>query len=763
MNTQITALALNELSEQERQRLLAEIETHPELQNELRETQQFCEWLQREIGPAHAPSLTAEQHASLNSLFTDPPAPPSVPSPKVRPFPIRSLLAGMGALAAAYAFTTLLPQLPIPQKGELHAKAAPSPASSSSLAPLPSAPLASKDLESAKPLPLAPPLHTPPAHTLIPGNTGAVQGSLLSGFKPEPQPSRANASVLVASKPPNIAKSIPTAQQPTLAPVYDAQVRPLPIAMASARMAAPEKEAKSVQETVMRLQRKDASEAIPSVGMPGDVTVPGTAVLRELAPVYRLQIEANKPLSESPFLYTEKEPLSTFSTDVDTASYSLTRRLLQQGLRPAADAIRLEEFVNYFPYRYPAPTNDHPLGVTVDLAEAPWQPLHRIARIALQARGIAPEKRSAANLVFLVDVSGSMNSPERLPLLKESLLLLVDQLRQDDRVSIVTYAGECRVLLESTTGDQKERIRSAIQSLRAAGSTNGESGIRLAYEQAAAHFERDRIHRVILCTDGDFNVGIQSPAELESLIAEKAKSGVFLSVLGFGQGSFGDRTMMALANRGNGNYAAVDSASEARKVLVHQLAGTLVPMAKDVKIQVEFNPAQVAAYRLLGYEKRHLENRDFNDDRKDAADLGAGQSVTALYEIVPARLQHPDGKPLVDGLKYAPKTPAPAQTPSSPECLTVKVRYKLPDAEASEVLELPVTDSGKKLAESDSEFQFATSVAGFAMLLRGSAHAGNLTWNDVREMARRSKGEDPLGYRGEFLQLIDRAQSVAPR
>ncbi|MCE9519613.1 MAG: von Willebrand factor type A domain-containing protein [Verrucomicrobia bacterium] len=452
-----------------------------------------------------------------------------------------------------------------------------------------------------------------------------------------------------------------------------------------------------------------------------------------------------RPIIENPFTFVAQQPLSTFSLDVDTASYANVRRLLNSGQRPPPNAVRLEELVNYFPYHYEGPAADRPIGVQVDLGEAPWQPLHRIARVAVKARKVKGE-RAAANFVFLLDVSGSMGPQERLPLIKQSLRLLVDQLREDDRVAIVTYAGESGLALESTSGAHKEKIRQAIQKLNSGGSTNGASGIRLAYEQAALNFTKEGINRVILCTDGDFNVGTSSVDELEKLIAEKSKGGVFLSVLGVGTDNLHDHTMQALADRGNGNYHYLDSVGEARKVLVEQMMGTLITVAKDVKLQVEFNPAQVAAYRLIGYEKRML-----------------------------AKEKYPDGKPLVDDLKYAlaPATKAaltpaasdesaakPVAAPATNETMTVKVRYKEPDADQSKLFEVAVTDAHKKLSENDRDFQFAVSVAGFGMLLRGSPNANELTWEGVRRLALAGKGDDEQGWRGEFIQLIEKARGL---
>jgi Mg-chelatase subunit ChlD/anti-sigma factor RsiW len=484
--------------------------------------------------------------------------------------------------------------------------------------------------------------------------------------------------------------------------------------------------------------------------------------------------ETYTPIYENPFLQVAQQPLSTFSIDVDTASYANVRRFLNKGQRPPADAVRLEELINYFPYTYEPPAEDGaPFSVTVDMAEAPWQPMHRLARIALKGREVRKD-RGAANFVFLVDVSGSMDQPDKLPLVKQSLRMLTEQLKDTDRVAIVTYAGETGVALSSTPGSERKKILRAIEALDAGGSTNGAGGIRMAYHQASENFVQEGVNRVILCTDGDFNVGISSPEELEKLIAEKAKSRVFLSVLGYGTGNLKDRTMETLADKGNGNYAYIDSLSEARKVLVDQMNATLVTIAKDVKIQVEFNPGQVAAYRLLGYENRALAKEDFNNDRKDAGEIGAGHTVTALYEIVPvgAGMTTPDGRPMVDELKYAPKpalrteTATPANPPTIPggspnkETMTVKLRYKQPEGDKSQLLEVPVMDKGQTMGDAPQDFVFAAGVTGFGMMLRNSQYSGELTWDMVRALSLRGKGEDPMGYRGEFLQLIDKARGL---
>lgn len=460
-----------------------------------------------------------------------------------------------------------------------------------------------------------------------------------------------------------------------------------------------------------------------------------------------------------------REPLSTLSIDVDTASYANVRRFLNQNTIPPADAVRIEELVNYFPTAEegPAPQAKEPFAVRVELAPCPWQPTHRLARIAIKGRELGNVRKNS-NLVFLVDVSGSMNEPSKLPLVQQSLRMLTEQLGEGDRVTMVVYAGSSGLVLPPTNGEKKADILAAIEKLQAGGSTHGSAGIQLAYEQAVAGFIKEGVNRVILCTDGDFNVGVSSPEELEKLISQKAKSGVFLSVLGFGIGNLKDRTMETLADKGNGNYAYIDSLSEARKVLVEQMSGTLVTIAKDVKIQVEFNPAAVRSYRLIGYENRLLAKEDFNDDTKDAGEIGAGHSVVALYEVVPANL--PPGaepRPAVDSLKYQTPLIAPAQlahAAKSGELMTVKLRYKEPDSDLSKLIEVPTKDEGKTLTASSEEYKFSAAVAGFGLLLRDSAYKGTLSWETVRKLALDGKGADKLGYRGEFLQLIDKARGL---
>ncbi|GMV64457.1 MAG: hypothetical protein AMXMBFR75_02640 [Candidatus Hinthialibacteria bacterium] len=462
---------------------------------------------------------------------------------------------------------------------------------------------------------------------------------------------------------------------------------------------------------------------------------------------------------DNPFRRPQDEPLSTFSIDVDTASYSNVRRFLDQGDLPPGDAVRIEELLNYFPYDYTPPAGDEPFAVHIEWADCPWASGHRLARIALKGREIPEAQRPTANLVFLIDVSGSMDQENKLPLVKSGLQLLLGQLKETDRVAIVTYAGNSGLALPSTACSDKATIRAAIEKLESGGSTHGAAGIQLAYKTALDNFIKGGINRVILATDGDFNVGVTSSEELESLITEKAKSGVFLSVLGFGMGNYKDATLETLADKGNGNYAYIDNLREARKVLVEQIAGTLITIAKDVKIQVEFNPGVVGAYRLIGYENRIMAAQDFNDDRKDAGEIGAGHTLTALYEVVPVGVAVNVAG--VDPLKYqANPTPRPLETVQSRESFNLKLRYKLPAEDNSHLLEIPAIDSNGGWESTSVDFRFAASVAAFGMVLRNSPFRGGATFDMALNLAQQGKGQDKEGYRSEFIQLIGLAKDL---
>jgi Ca-activated chloride channel family protein len=476
-------------------------------------------------------------------------------------------------------------------------------------------------------------------------------------------------------------------------------------------------------------------------------------------------------VADNDFLAAAQNQLSTFSVDVDTASYSNVRRFLLGGRRPPRDAVRIEELVNYFSYDYAAPraADPAPFAASLEVAAAPWAPTHRLVRIGLKGRELSTADRPAANLVFLVDVSGSMNEPNKLPLVQESLRMLVEKLKPEDHVAIVVYAGASGLALPSTPMSHRQEILDAIDRLHAGGTTNGAMGIQLAYDVAKANFIAGGVNRVILSTDGDFNMGVTDRGDLVRLIQEKAKSGVFLTALGFGMGNYKDATLEQLADKGNGAYAYIDSEREARKVLAEQVNGTLAVIAKDVKVQVEFNPAKVQAYRLIGYENRLLKKEDFNNDKIDAGDIGAGHTVTALYEVVPAGVEwKPDAS--VDPLKYekpvgsplAGDESRPRALPTSNELLTVKLRYKAPDGDTSRLLEFPLIDKNAAFADASGDFKFAAAVAGFGMVLRDSPHKGAATLAEVLHWAEQGTGSDAGGYRGEFISLVKQAETILP-
>jgi Ca-activated chloride channel homolog len=461
-------------------------------------------------------------------------------------------------------------------------------------------------------------------------------------------------------------------------------------------------------------------------------------------------------IEENPFLETVRAPLSTFSIDVDTASYSNVRRFLNEGSLPPKDAVRIEELVNYFEYDYPQPSGDVPFSVNTEVAACPWNANHKIVQIGLQGKKVSLDNVPPSNLVFLLDVSGSMNSPDKLPLLKQGLKTMVNQLSNKDRVAIVVYAGASGLALPSTSADDKQKINEALDNLEAGGSTNGGQGIRLAYQVAQDNFIANGNNRVILATDGDFNVGLTNDNELVSMIEQKRQSNIFLSVLGFGSGNLNDSMMEKLADKGNGNYAYIDSNEEARKALGNQVAGTLYTIAKDVKIQVEFNPAKVAGYRLIGYENRLLADKDFNDDKKDAGEIGAGHTVTALYEVVPAgqKVENPG----VDDLRYSKVEPS--DTNFNAELLTVKLRYKEPDGDESRLLTMGLLDKNNSFENASENLRFASAVAGFGMLLRDSNYKGSVNFNEVWQIANSARGNDLKNYRTEFVELVEKARRM---
>jgi Ca-activated chloride channel family protein len=469
----------------------------------------------------------------------------------------------------------------------------------------------------------------------------------------------------------------------------------------------------------------------------------------------RFNTEEYGRIAENEFLSVADNPLSTFSVDVDRAAYSNVRRFLRDGQRPPRDAVRIEEMVNYFTYDYPDPSGAQPFSVTTEVASCPWNERHRLLLVGLQGRRMKTADLPANNLTFLIDVSGSMMEPDKLPLVKEGLELLVNQLRPKDRVAIVVYAGNAGLVLPSTPGSDKGTILSAIQSLEAGGSTAGGAGIKLAYQVAKQNFIDGGNNRVILATDGDFNVGASSDRELEQLIESKRNDRIFLTVLGFGTGNIKDSKMELLADKGNGNYAYVDTLAEARKVLVSEMGATLFTIAKDVKLQIEFNPTKVASYRLIGYENRLLRKEDFNNDAKDAGDIGAGHSVTALYELVMPG--DDSGAASVDPLKYQ----STKVTAASPELLTLKLRYKEPEGDTSKLLTYTVSDNHADVTAASDNLRFASAVAEFGMLLRDSKFKGDATYDEVRTLARKSLGRDFEGYRHDFLTMIGDAQNLS--
>jgi len=495
-----------------------------------------------------------------------------------------------------------------------------------------------------------------------------------------------------------------------------------------------------------------------------EMAVEGAAPLEPMAPVNAapagesivdFNTEEYDRIYENEFLEALSNPLSTVSIDVDTASYSNTRRFLNDSQLPPPDAVRIEEFINYFNYDYPQPEGDDPFSINVEVSEAPWNATHQLVHVGLQGLDVPKDELPDSNLVFLLDVSGSMNHPNKLPLVKQGFRLLVDQMSERDSVAIVVYAGAAGLVLPPTHGDNKAAILEAIDNLEAGGSTAGGEGIQLAYQVAGDNFIEGGNNRVILATDGDFNVGPSSDAELIRLIEEKREDGIFLSILGFGTGNLKDSKMEQLADSGNGNYAYLDSIREANKVLVSEMAGTLLTIAKDVKIQIEFNPAKVKAYRLIGYENRLLAKEDFADDTKDAGELGAGTAVTFLYEIMPVGAD--EALRSTPELKYQ-DTEVSDEAQQSNELLNLQLRYKQPDGEESILMVHPVLDDVLPLEETSDNFRFAAAVAEFGMLLRDSSFKGDASYADVLSLAGEALGEDEAGYRLEFLRLVETAE-----
>jgi len=507
-----------------------------------------------------------------------------------------------------------------------------------------------------------------------------------------------------------------------------------------------------------------SAEALPELGAGGigysDPTLARSAKAHADETARQLNTDEYERLYENDFLSAKDNPLSTFSIDVDKASYSIVRRFLHDSQMPYEDAVRIEELVNYFTYNYPKPTDtdEQPFSIYTELADCPWNSAHKLLHIGLQGKTVPMQNLPPSNLVFLIDVSGSMEGPDRLDLVKASFALLTKQLRAIDRVAIVVYAGNAGLVLPSTSGAEKKKILDALERLEAGGSTAGGQGIELAYKVAKENFVKGGNNRVILATDGDFNVGVSSTSELIRMVEEKRNEGIFLTVLGFGMGNYKDERMEQLADKGNGNYAYIDNLMEGKKVFVSEFGGTLFTIAKDVKIQVEFNPAKVKSYRLIGYENRMLKKEDFNDDKKDAGEIGSGHSVTALYEVELGDGRHGDGK--TDKLKYQTSEVASSAAQSNELC-TIKLRYKAPDGKVSKLIERTVPAQPVALEKASPTFRFAAAVAEFGLLLRNSEHKGKANYQQVLELADGAKGNDEEGYRAEFIGLVKQAKLIS--
>jgi len=465
-------------------------------------------------------------------------------------------------------------------------------------------------------------------------------------------------------------------------------------------------------------------------------------------------------VDENGFRNVKSNPLSTFSIDVDNASYSNVRRFINSGVLPPPDAVRIEEMINYFKYSYPEPNGEHPFSVYTELAVCPWNPRHQLLHVGLRGKSIEKSSLQPSNLVFLIDVSGSMNVPNKLPLLKSAFGLLVSELRPQDRVAIVVYAGAAGLVLESTPGNRKDAIMNAINNLEAGGSTAGGAGLRLAYNKATENYIKGGNNRIILATDGDFNVGESSNGGMERLVEENRERGIFMTVLGFGMGNIKDDKMEIIADKGNGNYSYIDNLQEARRVLVREFGGTLFTIAKDVKFQIEFNPVKVQSYRLVGYENRLLNDEDFNDDTKDAGEMGSGHNVTALYELVPAGSD--EQVPSVDPLKYqTPKTTFESgRENSQDEYLTIKLRYKKPDGMKSMLMEKSVKGYVNEIEDASDNLRFAAAVTEFGMILRNSEYTGSATVDEAVKLAKSARGNDDEGYRSEFIRLMETAKGM---
>jgi secreted protein with Ig-like and vWFA domain len=789
---ELTAYALGELPPGEHAAVEAALAAAPELRAEVAALQRTIGELGAEFAAETRLELAPEQRAAIVGQATRPPAPDWEPelTPPTRRAAVRTaggtwlerllvwrqqlIWMAVGACALALTLAYWLPQRDaLEQFSELRYQRLPAPKPTPEVAPITPLTVANT--------PVAPPVAEALGRLETSGPTAGLT----------PRPKAARDSAVVASAPGGKSKSqglapdrLGVTSPPGASAPVSSAARPEPqtrlanrYGLAPRPASAPAVAGQELADQSRSLAVAEANPGVVSLGFAGGVVSSDAAVsagreerhfqprpIPPLAPRYpQPGGEGYEAIADNDFKSVSSAPLSTFSLDVDTASYANARRFLREGSLPPRAAVRLEELINYFHYDYPQPKGEHPFLAAFELAESPWKEGHKLVRLGLQAKAVDRRERPAANLVFLVDVSGSMGPENKLPLVQRSLRLLLDKLTDRDRVGIVTYAGESRVAAEPTRVDAagKTKLTAVIEGLRAGSGTHGSAGIQMAYAMATNQFNREHVNRVILCTDGDFNVGITDRGELLSFITERAQSGVFLSVLGYGMGNYQDGTMELLADQGNGHYAYVDSFTEARKVLSEQLEGTLVTVAKDVKVQVEFNPARVKSYRLLGYENRALRDRDFNDDSRDAGEVGAGHQITVLYEIEPA-VPNLAG---VDPLRYQGKPAADEVKPRlksehGDELLNLKLRYKLPAGETSRLMETPLKDGDREFAQASSDFKFAAAVAGYGMLLRQSPHRGELTWEKISRLAEQGLGEDKEGYRAEFVDLVRRAQQL---
>jgi Ca-activated chloride channel family protein len=750
-NPKWTAYVLGELNETERAALESELESSEEAREFIQELQLAASMMKEGLAAQVDPALTPEQRVSIHRA--------SVARPAAKPWFGRAV-AWAGALAAAalVVATISVPSLLRSRQSAQEIPSHPEIVDSAAGVPQP---------EAAVSAPARNDSAVPAAPVQFARAEKDAEKIPLDKLRQEVQ-SAAQIAQADEKQQKSLALDAEVRVRPSPPPLAMAEaVRKGESAAASAPVAAPAPSiGNGIGAASSEIDRRAFGRVIREREEAAPPPAPPAAAIRAPLGLVNQPVaafDAANQVTENSFVSATQQPLSTFSVDVDTASYANVRRFLNQNQMPPRDAVRIEEMINYFTYDYPQAAGGQPVTGSLEIAAAPWNPQHRLVRVGVKAKDVRLSQKPS-NLVFLIDVSGSMGTAERLPLLKSGLHLLVDKLTENDRVSIVTYAGASGIALQPVSGDRKDVILRAIDGLRAEGSTNGGAGIQTAYELAVTNFIPGSVNRVILATDGDFNVGVTDPSQLTQLIEDRARSGVFLTVLGFGN-NFKDSLLGRLAQKGHGNYAFVDSINEARKVLVEQIDSTLVAVAKDVKVQVEFNPAQVNAYRLLGYESRLMRAQDFNNDQKDANDMGSGQTVTAFFEVVPRGIEvnGTNGEPL----RYQPEVAAAPQPRnvrgSNNELLDLRIRYKEPDGKESKLLEVPMVDRNTAFANASTDFRFAGAVAGFGLVLRDSSFKGSATLDWVLATAQNSRGVDKNGYRDEFIRLVQRAMQIRRR